>query len=414
MKVLFVDPEESSRDALRRALAALGFPARGFTGLAEAQAALEEFGPEVVIAALDAGDREGAAFLSRARAADPRRSVLALVDSGELDRAVAVLGSSADDFLWRPISDARVAQLLAFAAARRERETDAEETRLRLARAELRDALPGRSPRWVGALAALERAAQSGASVLMNGESGTEKDAAALALHRLSPRGAGRFAYISEGESLDLATRQTGSGTLFVANIEATSIGYQEMLLAQIESKRPTRFVVGLDEDPSDALAGGRLLRPLYDALSGTVVHLPPLREREGDAAILAERLLEDLDSSLVFELDALDALGAHDWPGNTNELREVVRRAARLSEKTIGPLVVRSVLARPLPRTKLRKRKAPVVRIAVGDSLADVERRLISKTLEFARGNKKKTAELLKLSLKTIYNKIKEYGLEH
>jgi two-component system response regulator AtoC len=74
----------------------------------------------------------------------------------------------------------------------------------------------------------------------------------------------------------------------------------------------------------------------------------------------------------------------------------------------------MRSVLARPLPRAKPRRRKAPVVRIAVGDSLADVERRLISKTLEFARGNKKKTAELLKLSLKTIYNKIKEYGLEH
>ncbi len=94
--------------------------------------------------------------------------------------------------------------------------------------------------------------------------------------------------------------------------------------------------------------------------------------------------------------------------------MKELVRRAARLSEDSIGPTVVRSVLARPLPRTKLRRRKAPVVKIAVGDSLADVERRLISKTLEFARGNKRKTAELLKLSLKTIYNKIKEYGLEH
>jgi DNA-binding NtrC family response regulator len=71
-------------------------------------------------------------------------------------------------------------------------------------------------------------------------------------------------------------------------------------------------------------------------------------------------------------------------------------------------------VIGRPLPRERARRRKAPVVKIAVGDSLADVERRLISKTLEFARGNKKKTAELLKLSLKTIYNKIKEYGLEH
>lgn len=414
MKVLFVDPEEPSRDALRRCLAAFGYPARGFASVPEAEAALAEFGPEVVVAALDASDGEGEAFLARARAADPRRAVFALVGSGELDRAVAALGSSADDFLWRPISDARVAQLLASAAARRERDSQIEDTRLRLARAELRDALPGRSQRWVAALAALERAAESGASVLMTGESGTEKDAAALALHRLSPRGAGRFAYISEGESLGLATRQTGAGTLFVANIESTSIGYQEMLLACLESRTPTRFIVALDEDPSDALSGGRLLRPLYEALADNPVHLPPLREREGDVAVLAERLLEDLDPALVFELDALDALNAHDWPGNTNELREAVRRAARLSERAISPLVVRSVLSRPLPRTKLRKRKAPVVRIAVGDSLADVERRLISKTLEFARGNKKKTAELLKLSLKTIYNKIKEYGLEH
>ena len=96
-------------------------------------------------------------------------------------------------------------------------------------------------------------------------------------------------------------------------------------------------------------------------------------------------------------------------------ELSEAVRRAARLGEgPTIGAIVVRSVIGRPLAARGSRRRKVPVVRIAVGDSLADVERRLIQKTLEFARGNKRKTAELLKLSLKTIYNKIKEYGLEH
>ena len=110
-----------------------------------------------------------------------------------------------------------------------------------------------------------------------------------------------------------------------------------------------------------------------------------------------------------------MEALAAHDWPGNVQELREAVRRAAELAEgPTIGPIVVRSVLGRPLAGRSSRRRRVPTVRIAVGDSLADVERMLIQKTLEFARGNKKKTAELLKLSLKTIYNKIKEYGLEH
>jgi two-component system NtrC family response regulator len=411
MKVLLVDPNESSRDELRRAFAALGCSVRGFASVTEGERTLPEFDPAIVVAAVDSpGD--GAGIL--ARLARANRTLYALVDADHLDRAVAAMEAGADDFLWRPVSAARVAQLFGAARERREREAAAEETRLLLARAEMRDALPGRSPRWMSALAALERAAQSNASVLMTGESGTEKDAAALALHRLSPRGAGRFAYISEGESLDLATSQAGVGTLFLENVEATSTGYQELLLAHLVSGRPTRFVVALDEDPRDALEGGRLLRPLYEALSESVVHLPPLREREGDASILLGHFLEDLDPALSFEPDALDALSAHDWPGNTHELKELVRRAARLSEDSIGPTVVRSVLARPLPRTKLRRRKAPVVKIAVGDSLADVERRLISKTLEFARGNKRKTAELLKLSLKTIYNKIKEYGLEH
>jgi len=414
MKVLLVEPSEPSRDALRRAFAGQDCAVRGFGSLAEAELALGDFAPDVVVAAADAVDGNPARFLRRVRGSDPQRSVFALVDAGDLDRGVALVAAGADDFLWRPISEARISQLLVAAKSRREREERSETTRLELARAQLRGALPGRSPRWLGALAALERAAASGSSVLMTGESGTEKDDAALVLHRLSPRGAGRFAYISEGESLDLATRQTATGTLFLPNVEAASIGFQELLLAHLESTRPTRFVVGIDEDPADALAAGRFLRGLHVALSESVVHLPPLREREADAAILAESLLEAMEPGLAFEADALDVLRAHDWPGNVIELREVVRRAARLSERTIGPIVMRSVLARPLPRANQRRRKAPVVRIAVGDSLADVERRLISKTLEFARGNKKKTAELLKLSLKTIYNKIKEYGLEH
>ncbi|MEX0879932.1 MAG: helix-turn-helix domain-containing protein [Thermoanaerobaculia bacterium] len=412
MKVLVVDPSPESRDAVRRAFSSLGCSVRGFGSAAEGQKALAEFAPEVVVAAFESPEDEATAFLAHAGA--PGRAVYALIDGSHLELGVAAVAAGADDFLWRPVSEGRVSQLHAAAAARFAAEAAAEDTRIRLARAELRDSLPGRSARWAAALAALERAAGSNASALMTGESGTEKDAAALALHRLSPRGAARFAYISEGESLDLATRQTGPGTLFLPNVEATSAGFQDLLLTHVAGPRPTRFLVAIDEDPREALEAGRLQRPLYERLSENTVHLPPLRERKGDVALLARRFLDDLEPGLSFDAEALDALAAHDWPGNTHELKEVVRRAARLSEDVIGPTVVRSVIGRPMPRTRTRRRKPPVVRIAVGDSLADVERRLISKTLEFARGNKKKTAELLKLSLKTIYNKIKEYGLEH
>jgi DNA-binding NtrC family response regulator len=275
-------------------------------------------------------------------------------------------------------------------------------------------ARPGRPPGAPAPGPPLDRAAAGSGSILLTGESGTEKDAAALAVHRLSGSGAAHFGYISEGESLDLATRQADQGTLFLPNVEATSASFQELLLAHIRGPRHTRFILGIDEDPRQAVTAGRLLRPLVEALSEDGVHLPPLRERGGDVALLARRFLYDLEPALAFDPYAIDALEAHDWPGNTHELREVVRRAALLSEGTVGPTVVRSVIGRPLPKARSRRRKPPVVRIAVGDSLADVERRMISKTLEFARGNKRKTAELLKLSLKTIYNKIKEYGLEH
>ena len=413
MKALVVDPNAESRDALRRALSTLDCPTRGFASPGEARRALAEFDPELVVVALEAEDSDGPEFLSEVRAEDPRRATFVLVDQPRLDLAVQALAAGATDFLWRPVSESRVAQLIRALVRRRDREAASEETRLQLARAELGRALPGHSPRWTAALAELERAAVASGPVLLTGESGTEKDDAALAVHRLSARGAERFAYISEGESLDLATLQTEAGTLFLPNVEATSAGFQEALLSHILGPRRTRFIVSIDEDPRDALRAGRLQRPLYEALAENVVHLPPLREREGDVVLLARRFLEDLDPALTLDPDAVDALQAHDWPGNTHELKEVVRRAARLSESTVGPTVVRSVLGRPLPRARARRRKAPVVRIAVGDSLADVERRLISKTLEFARGNKRKTAELLKLSLKTIYNKIKEYGLE-
>ena len=414
MKVLVFDPRPESRDALRRAFAARGGAVKGYAAAEEAARAVAETSPDVIVA--DLAPASGAEpLLQAALGASPRPRLYAIVESDRLEDAVGAIERGADDFVWRPVSEGRVAQLWTAAEETLRRDADGEETRRRLARAELRDALPGRSPRWIAALAALERASAANASVLLTGETGTEKDTAALGLHRLSPRGAGRFAYVTEGESLDLATLQIGRGTLFLPSVEATSGTFQEMLLRHVEGPRPVRFVVALDEDPVDALEAGRLNRRLYDDLSSQTVHLPPLREREGDVSLLAARILEDVAPELSIEADALDALEAHDWPGNTRELREVLRRAARLcSGGSIGPTVVRSVIGRPLPRERERRRKPPVVKIAVGDSLADVERRLISKTLEFARGNKKKTAELLKLSLKTIYNKIKEYGLEH
>jgi DNA-binding NtrC family response regulator len=200
-----------------------------------------------------------------------------------------------------------------------------------------------------------------------------------------------------------------------VTGIDRAPLAFQSEILSALEGEERPGLVLAADGDPDDAVRRGELAAGIVRRLHDRVLHLPPLRERGDDVSRLARHFLEEASATLSFDAEAMDALAAHDWPGNVQELREAVRRAAKLAEgQSIGPIVVRSVLGRPLAARGSRRRRVPVVRIAVGDSLADVERRLIQKTLEFARGNKRKTAELLKLSLKTIYNKIKEYGLEH
>lgn len=412
MKVLVVDPAPDSRDALRQAFSGAGSQFRGVASLAEARRQLALFGPDVVVAALDVADGDPSAFLAEVAREKARPVAWALAPAGGLEDAVRAMSRGADDFLWRPVSAARVATLLERARDRRERETTSEETRLRLARLEAAVTMPGRSARWSEAMSAIERLAPERA-VLVTGEEGTEKEAAARFLHRFSPRGPEPFVRVA-GDLAEGLVR-AGAGTVFLPGIDAAPRALQERALSLLECEERPGLVLATDRDPSDAVRRGDLLSPILARLESFVVHLPPLRERGDDVARLARHFLEETAGNLAFDSEAMDALAAHDWPGNVQELREAVRRAAELAEgPTIGPIVVRSVLGWPRALRGSRRRRVPVVRITVGDSLAEVERRLIQKTLEFARGNKKKTAELLKLSLKTIYNKIKEYGLEH
>jgi DNA-binding NtrC family response regulator len=413
MKILLVDPDPASRDALRQAFAGAGDQVRGVTTPADGSRQLAEFHPDAVVAALDFPEEELTRLFDETLRLDPRRALYALTEAGRLEDGVRAMARGAHDFLWRPVSPGRVFLLRARLEARRTREGGLEEMRLRLARSEIASSLAGQSPRWKATLASIEREAAAETPVLLTGEAGTEKEAAARALHRLSRRGSEPFLIVPAGSGIP-ADGGSG-GTLFLPDIERTSPRDQRDLIAELERPRGRRLVLSTDQDPREALEAGRLLPELSQTLSGHAVHLPPLRERGGDVELLARRFLHDIDGALTFDAEAMDALLAHAWPRNVEELNHVVRRAAALADgPAIGATVVTSVLGPPAAARRLRRRKTPVVRIAVGDSLADVERRLILKTLRFARGNKKKTAELLKLSLKTIYNKIKEYGLEH
>ncbi|MDQ5857983.1 MAG: response regulator, partial [Acidobacteriota bacterium] len=348
MKVLVFDPAPDSRDALRQAISGVGGQFRGFASLAEARRHLSDYAPDVVAAALDLPDGDGSAFLAEIARESPRRATWAIAPAGGLEAAVQAMSRGADDFLWRPVSAERVAVLLEKLRDRRERDVKAENTRLRLARVEAAVTLPGRSARWAEAMSAIERLAPERA-VLVTGEDGTEKEAAARFLHRLSPRGAEPFLRVA-GQDLVEGLARAGGGTVFLPGIDLAPLAVQELALTTLDREDRPGLVLAADRDPSDAVRRGELLAPILSRLESCVVHLPPLRERGDDVSRLARHFLEESSGTLAFDAEAMEALAAHDWPGNVQELREAVRRAAELAEgPTIGPIVVRSVLGRPL-----------------------------------------------------------------
>jgi DNA-binding NtrC family response regulator len=175
------------------------------------------------------------------------------------------------------------------------------------------------------------------------------------------------------------------------------------------------RVLAATNRDAAQAVQDGTLRDDLYYRLNVFMIHLPPLRARGGDVALLAEHVLGSLNEAegaqKYFTPDALAALARHDWPGNVRELRNAVQRAFIMATDAIDaaclpfgpampagpPAVGPTAAARPTPPQG-------------GISLKDAERQLILSTLAQEKGDKKRAAEILGISLKTIYNRLKAY----
>jgi DNA-binding NtrC family response regulator len=304
--------------------------------------------------------------------------------------------------------------------------------------------------RLVGSSAAMQRVydeilrvATTDATVFLVGESGTGKELAAESLHALSTRRAKPFlpvncAALSPGlvES-ELFGHERGSftgadrrragvferaegGTLFLDEITEMPLELQVKLLRVLESGRLCR--VGGDElidvdvrviaatncDPEEAVTQGQLRGDLYYRLMVFPVTLPPLRKRPDDIEAIAEHYLERLnqgaETDKCFAESARSELLRHHWPGNARELRNAVNRAFILAPAEITP---ECFPLRPLGETGVDEES---LGIEVGMSVAEAERRLVLATLEHLGGNKKKTAEILGISVKTVYSRLSVY----
>ena len=210
---------------------------------------------------------------------------------------------------------------------------------------------------------------------------------------------------------------RANGGTLFLDEITET-VEIQIRLLRALETSAVTRvggtepikvdvrIVAATSRRVEEAVASGKLREDLYYRLNVFPIELPPLRERGDDVELLAEKFLAELNQSAGtakhFTRACLERLHRHSWPGNVRELQNVVRRAFILAEEDVG--------VDSLPLEVAEEVAAASLVMRVGTPIAEMERRLILATLEGCDGDKKKAADILKISLKTLYNRLNEY----
>jgi DNA-binding NtrC family response regulator len=289
------------------------------------------------------------------------------------------------------------------------------------------------------------KVAPTEATVLLIGESGTGKELAAQTLHDLSLRRKRLFLPINCGAispnliesemfghergSFTGAERQhkgfferAHGGTLFLDEITEMPLELQVKLLRVLETglfmrvgtnreiETDVRVIAATNRDPEAAVAEGRLRADLYHRLNVFPLEMPPLRDRGGDIALLAQSLLDQLNrahgTDKVFPPEVLQGMAAHLWPGNVRELKNYVQRAYIMSDSQVI-----SVATAPVQISLAAPAASSMLQLQVGVSLAEADRQLIKATLAQCGGVKKHAAEILGVSLKTLYNRLEEYA---
>ena len=450
-RILIVEDEDNARKGYEQLLQRWGYEVVGVPSAEEALAKFSSFQPDSVIADVELPGMNGLDLLEQL--GDELRDVPAIIITGKgsEERAVAAIEAGAFWYIEKPLKGPVLRALLDRALSKAR---DAQN--LAVLQRQLRDAgrlgeLVGGSKAMQEVMRIIEMAAPSSASVLITGETGSGKEIVARTIHKLSPRAAGPFVAINcsaipetlmeseifgheRGAFTGAAERRVGcfeladGGTLLLDEIGEMPAPTQAKLLRVLEDRKvrrlgsktetpvDVRVLAATNKDPEQAVASGGLRQDLFFRLNVFHIHLPPLREHKEDIPLLAEHILRDVNAKHQKNVrgigaEVLDIFMSHTWPGNIRELRNVLERAAIMSEKE---LVSRSSLPGEFGKVAA---KSPgdlsTIRFPIGTTVDAMERELILQTLQATGNNKTRAAELLGVSLKTLHNKLKEYGSE-
>jgi two-component system, NtrC family, response regulator HydG len=457
--VLIVDNDAPHAHTVAESLARVGFQCSVATSGTEGATRIANESFDVVITDLKMAEVDGLELLKRTKESLPEAEVILMTGHGTIASAVEAMQQGAFNYLQKPLDLKQVRIVTEKAAeAARLRRTNVELAR-RLDEKFGFEGVVGSSPQMNAVIERLKRIAPTDASVLITGETGTGKELVAQAIHQNSPRKAKPFvalncAALSEnileselfghirGAFTDASSDRIGKfeyahgGTLFLDEVGDMPLSTQIKLLRVLESGEITRvgsnepmrvnvrILSATNRNLDDAIASGSFRSDLYHRLKVITIHLPALRERAQDIPLLIEHFIRQFARRHHKQIKSMSPaarvkLMTHNWPGNVRELRNTIEsmvvvdfdgvldmddlplefadpqmEATMAAETTGGPHAVLGVAS------------------LIGKPLEEVEKILIAETLQFTGGNREQAAQMLGIGERTLYRKIKEYGL--
>ena len=453
-RILLIDDDASHAEIAGEALARADYDVTlahsGNEGLRKFRDA--EF--DVVLTDLRLPDTDGMEVLKRIKATDADAEVIIITGFGSVEKAVEALQLGAYSFLEKPLNRDALRNTVAKAFERRKLSL-ANQALTRLVNEKFGyEGIIGSSPAMQQVFNRLKQVAPTDARVLITGENGTGKELVARALHFNSKRREGPLVAVNcgalSGGVLDseLFGHAKGSftgavrdhigkfeaadgGTLFLDEVGEMPQETQVKLLRVIENKEVTpvgsnkarpidvRIISATNKVLPDQVAKGAFREDLFFRLKVVEIYLPALRERQGDIPLLAHAFMQEFAAQYDKQLKGIDqsALGgliAHPWPGNVRELRNTLEEMVVLSQ---GDRLTVADLPAPM-QANAPAAAAPTASGAtgaagmVGMTMEQIEREVIRHTLQANEGNRERTAKMLQMGERTLYRKLKEYGL--
>jgi len=448
-RVLIVEDEENERTGLAELVTGWGYRTDTAADGVEALEKVAAFSPSIVITDVKMPRMDGMQLVERLANMAESVAVVMVTAQKATETAFQAGRLGVQDYIEKPIDFRRLRSILANIGEIINARTENESLRRRLRDKGALGSLVGSSPPMQEIFRLIEMVAPSTAAVLITGASGTGKELVARTIHDLSPRRNKPFVPINcaaipetlieseifgheKGAFTGALERRTGcfelaeGGTLLLDEIGEMPVGTQAKLLRVLEDRKlrrlgskvetavDVRVLAATNKVPDDAVAAGQLREDLYYRLNVFNIHMPALREHKEDIRELAKSLLADMNlkhDRKVSDISeaVLNLFQSYSWPGNVRELRNTLERAVIVCD---GGLVETKHLPPGFGQSvKVVVNDPDAVHLGVGTTVEEAEKLLILKTLQATNNNKTRAAEILGISLKTLHNKLKEYG---